>query len=71
MTDEKIGIAGTGFYVPEKVLTNADRYGNMSEATVPIGLAEMDHNGILKKGDLLLMVAFGGGLTWAATLVRW
>lgn len=55
----------------EQVYINVDRYGNMSGATVPIGLAEMDHNGILKKGDLLLMVAFGGGLTWAATLVRW
>ncbi len=55
----------------EQVYINVDRYGNMSGATVPIGLAEMDHNGILNKGDLLLMVAFGGGLTWAATLVRW
>jgi 3-oxoacyl-[acyl-carrier-protein] synthase III len=55
----------------EQVYINVDRYGNMSGATVPIGLAEMDNNGILKKGDLLLMVAFGGGLTWAASLVRW
>jgi len=58
--------------IPEKqVYINVDRYGNMSGATVPIGLAEMDNNGILKKGDLLLMVAFGGGLTWGASLVRW
>lgn len=61
-----------GLKIPvEKVYINVDRYGNMSGATVPIGLAEMDKNGILKKGDLLLMVAFGGGLTWAASLVRW
>jgi len=59
-------------HIPEEqVYINVDRYGNMSGATVPIGLAEMDHNGILKKGDLLLMVAFGGGLTWASSLVRW
>jgi len=58
--------------IPEnQVYINVDRYGNMSGATVPIGLAEMDNNGILKKGDLLLMVAFGGGLTWGASLVRW
>jgi len=55
----------------EDVYVNVERYGNMSGATVPIGLAEMDHNGILKRGDLLLMVAFGGGLTWASSLVRW
>ncbi len=61
-----------GLKLPEEqVYINVDRYGNMSGATVPIGLAEMDHNGVLKPGDLLLMVAFGGGLTWAASLIRW
>jgi 3-oxoacyl-[acyl-carrier-protein] synthase III len=55
----------------EQVYINVDRYGNMSGATVPIGLSEMDRNGILKRGDLLLMVAFGGGLTWGASLIRW
>ncbi|MFH1037967.1 MAG: beta-ketoacyl-ACP synthase III [PVC group bacterium] len=61
-----------GLKIPEeRVYINVDRYGNMSGATVPVGLAEMDHNGVLKRGDLLLMVAFGGGLTWAASLVRW
>jgi 3-oxoacyl-[acyl-carrier-protein] synthase-3 len=61
-----------GLKLPEEqVYINVDRYGNMSGATVPIGLAEMDHNGVLKPGDLVLMVAFGGGLTWAASLVRW
>ncbi len=55
----------------ERVYINVDRYGNMSGATVPVGLAEMDHNGVLKPGDLVLMVAFGGGLTWSASLVRW
>ena len=61
-----------GLKLPEEqVYINIDRYGNMSGATVPIGLAEMDHNGVLKPGDIVLMVAFGGGLTWAASLVRW
>ncbi len=61
-----------GLRVDEKqVYINIDRYGNMSGATVPIGLAEMAEKGILKKGDLLLMVAFGGGLTWASSLIRW
>ncbi len=61
-----------GLKLPEEqVYINVDRYGNMSGATIPIGLAEMDHSGVLKPGDLVLMVAFGGGLTWAASLVRW
>jgi len=61
-----------GLKIPvEQVYVNVDRYGNMSGATVPIGLAEMDHNKILKKGDLVLLVAFGGGLTWASSLIRW
>jgi len=55
----------------EKVYINVDRYGNMSGATIPIALAEMDQNKILKKGDLVLLVAFGGGLTWGSTLIRW
>ncbi len=55
----------------EQVYINVDRYGNMSGATVPVALAEMAHKKILKPGDLLLMVAFGGGLTWAASVVRW
>lgn len=55
----------------EKVYINVDRFGNMSGATIPIGLAEMDEQGLLKPGDRLLMVAFGGGLTWSATLIQW
>lgn len=55
----------------ERVYINVDRLGNMSGATVPIALAEMDHNEVLKKGDLVLLVAFGGGLTWGASLIEW
>jgi 3-oxoacyl-[acyl-carrier-protein] synthase-3 len=55
---------------PEKVLSNVDKYGNTSAGTVPILLAESDKS-VIKKGDLVLLSAFGGGLTWAAALVRW
>ena len=67
-----INAVGRGLNIPvERVYVNVDRFGNMSGATIPIGLAEMDHKGILKKGDLILLVAFGGGLTWASSLIRW
>ena len=64
--------AARGLHIPmEKVFVNLDRYGNISEATIPVALAEMDQAGLLKRGDLLLLVAFGGGLTWSASLIRW
>lgn len=55
----------------ERFTINLDRYGNTSAASIPIALAEAHRNGRLKKGDLVLMVAFGGGLTWAAALIKW
>jgi 3-oxoacyl-[acyl-carrier-protein] synthase-3 len=55
----------------EKVYLNIDKYGNTSAASVPIALDEANRKGLLKKGDYILMVAFGGGLTWGATLIRW
>jgi 3-oxoacyl-[acyl-carrier-protein] synthase-3 len=55
----------------EKVWVNIDRYGNTSAATIPISLAEMHERGLLHDGQNLLLVAFGGGLTWAAAVVRW
>ncbi len=54
----------------EKVLVNVDRYGNTSAASVPILLAEMTANGTIQPGDLLLLSAFGGGVTWGAVLLR-
>jgi 3-oxoacyl-[acyl-carrier-protein] synthase III len=54
----------------EKVIVNVDRYGNMSSASVPVALDEARENGVLKAGDLILMVAFGAGFTWAANVVR-
>jgi len=55
----------------EDVFVNVDRYGNMSSATVPVALDEAVEEGRLKKGDNVLMVAFGAGLTWGAQAVRW
>lgn len=53
-----------------KLLVNVERYGNTSAASVPILLAESVALGKIKKGDLLLLNAFGGGLTWGAILLR-
>ncbi|MCC6220923.1 MAG: ketoacyl-ACP synthase III [Deltaproteobacteria bacterium] len=55
----------------EKVLINVDKYGNTSAASLPILLAESAANGVLKKGDLILLSAFGGGVTWGVVLLRW
>ncbi|HEX6063026.1 MAG TPA: beta-ketoacyl-ACP synthase III [Longimicrobiales bacterium] len=55
----------------EKVFVNVDRYGNMSSATVPIALDEAIEQGRIKRGDNILMVAFGAGFTWGASVLRW
>jgi 3-oxoacyl-[acyl-carrier-protein] synthase-3 len=55
----------------EKVWINLDRYGNTSAATVPIALCEVEESDRLHEGDNLVFVAFGGGLAWAAGVVRW
>ena len=54
----------------EKVFINIDRYGNTSAASVPIALDEAIKAGRCGKGDWIIMVAFGAGLTWAAATVR-
>ncbi|PHX80367.1 MAG: 3-oxoacyl-ACP synthase [Opitutia bacterium] len=51
--------------------SNLDRYGNTSAASIPLALEEAWKDGKLKHGDLVLIVAFGAGLTWGATLLRW
>ena len=55
----------------ERFPMNMDRYGNTSAASVPLLLAELAKEGKLERGDLILMNAFGGGVTWGAALVRW
>jgi len=55
----------------EKVFINIHKYGNVSCVTIPLGLQEMREAGMLKKGDTIVMVAFGAGFTWAAITYRW
>ncbi|CAN5608305.1 ketoacyl-ACP synthase III [soil metagenome] len=55
----------------DKVFVNVDRYGNMSSATIPVALDEAAEQGRMKKGDNVLMVAFGAGFTWGSSVVRW
>ena len=55
----------------DKVVVNIDKYGNTSSASIPLALDEANRAGRLKAGDLVLMVAFGSGLIWGATVVRW
>ncbi|MEI3523808.1 MAG: 3-oxoacyl-[acyl-carrier-protein] synthase III C-terminal domain-containing protein [Anaerotignum sp.] len=67
-----IDFASVMLKVPkEKFYVNIDRYGNTSSASIPIALDEMNRKGMLQKGDLLLLPAFGGGLASAACIVRW
>jgi len=55
----------------EKVFTNVQKCGNTSSASIPIALDEANRTGQLKKGDHVVLAAFGAGLTWASALVRW
>ncbi|MEW6557599.1 MAG: beta-ketoacyl-ACP synthase III [Elusimicrobiota bacterium] len=54
----------------EKVFLNIQKYGNTSAATTPIALEEAIYEGKVKKGDIVVLVAFGGGLTWGATVIK-
>jgi 3-oxoacyl-[acyl-carrier-protein] synthase-3 len=55
----------------EKFVMNMDRYANTSGASIPLALAELDQRGGLKRGQLVVTVGFGAGLTWGANLFRW
>ena len=55
----------------EKVVVNIERYGNTSSASIPISLDEQVRAGKVKKGDAIGFVAFGGGVTWGASVMRW
>jgi 3-oxoacyl-[acyl-carrier-protein] synthase-3 len=54
----------------DRVMVNLQKYGNTSSATIPMALYEAIEEGRVKKGDLLALVAFGGGFTWGAALLR-
>jgi len=62
---EKLGFS------PEKVITNVDRYGNTSAASIPIALTEAWEDGRVKAGDRLLFCGFGAGMSWGSVLMEW
>jgi|MGYP001048048120 3-oxoacyl-[acyl-carrier-protein] synthase-3 len=55
----------------EKVMVNIDKYGNTSAASIPIALDEANQTGRIKKGDYVMLAAFGAGLTWGSALIKW
>ncbi len=62
---EKLGIAAA------KVVTTVDLHGNTSAASIPLALSVARRDGRIKRGDLVMLEALGGGFTWASALVRW
>lgn len=55
----------------DKCVINVDRYANTSAASIPLALVEAAEEGRMKEGDTVLMVGFGGGLTWGASVLKW
>lgn len=55
----------------DQVMVNIDQYGNMSAASIPVALDEAVRNKNINKGDNVVMVGFGGGLTWASCVMKW
>lgn len=55
----------------DRLFTNLQKYGNTSSASIPIALDEANHQGLLKTGGKLLLVAFGGGFTYGSALINW
>jgi 3-oxoacyl-[acyl-carrier-protein] synthase-3 len=56
---------------PQKVVLTVDLHGNTSAASIPLALSVAVEDGRIKKGDLVLLEAMGGGFTWGSALVRW
>jgi 3-oxoacyl-[acyl-carrier-protein] synthase-3 len=54
---------------PDKVMINIENYGNTTAATIPLCIWEYENR--LKKGDILILAAFGGGFTWGALYLKW
>src|SRR5256714_7180870 len=65
------GVAKRLRFPSEKVFVNIQRYGNTSAASVPIAICEAEATGRLRRGDKVLLVAFGGGFTWGASVLEW
>jgi 3-oxoacyl-[acyl-carrier-protein] synthase III len=61
----KLGIS------PEKVVITVDKHGNTSAASIPLALCEAVRDGRVKRGDIVLLEAMGGGFTWGSVLLRW
>lgn len=55
----------------DQVYNNIERYGNTTAASIPIALTEAWEEGLVKKGDLVVLAAFGSGFTWASAIIRW
>jgi len=55
----------------DKLFINLERYGNTSAASIPIALYEAVKEGLIRSNDVVVLVGFGGGLTWASAVVRW
>lgn len=67
-----INTAASKLEIPrEKFFCNVDKYGNTSSGSIPIALDEANRAGILKKGDIIVLCAFGGGLTTGSCVIRW
>ncbi|WP_369900674.1 beta-ketoacyl-ACP synthase III [Bacillus manliponensis] len=56
---------------PEKMSTTIEKFGNTSASSIPIAMVEELQNGRIQDGDLIILVGFGGGLTWGAVALRW
>jgi 3-oxoacyl-[acyl-carrier-protein] synthase III len=65
------GVAARLGIMPDRVMINLDRFGNTSAASIPLALDEAARKGKINPSDIVLLVAFGGGLTWGAAVVRW
>ena len=69
--DRIIDAVATRLKAEDKVFRNIENYGNTSSASIGIALDELNHKGLLARGDYILVTAFGAGLTWGAVLLRW
>ena len=56
---------------PERMISNVEHYGNTSSASIPLALCEAWQEGRFKPGDHIVLVAFGGGLVWGASMLEW